>query len=272
MNIPKTGCHFKARGAGDLRIALACRTSAGYGSVVQRGRGFKIAVGVLFPLFVLTVLALAFIYRSTWLAFFSTRADVQDWIASYGAVAPLVFIGVQVFQVVVFIVPGEVIQITGGYLFGITAGLIYSLIGIALGSGIDFYLARLLGRAFVEGVFGDKQVARFDAFTSARGPQTGFLLLFVIPGIPKDVLVYVAGISRISFPYFLIVTMAGRLPGILGSAIIGDSVAGGRWVLGSIVFGVAVVLFVLGLVYRARLVDWVSGVQARLQTRKPDEK
>ena len=80
---------------------------------MQRGRGFKIAVGVLFPLFVLAVLALAIIYRSTWLAFFSSRADVQEWIASYGATAPLVYIAVQFFQVVIFIVPGEVIQITG---------------------------------------------------------------------------------------------------------------------------------------------------------------
>ncbi len=225
---------------------------------MQRGRGFKIAVGVLFPLFVLAVLALAIIYRSTWLAFFSSRADVQEWIASYGATAPLVYIAVQFFQVVIFIVPGEVIQITG-----IAAGTVYSLIGIALGSVIDFYLARFLGRAFVEGVFGDDQVARFDAFTSARGPQTGFFLLFVIPGIPKDVLVYVAGISRIRFPYFLVVTMAGRLPGILGSAIIGDSVAAGRWVLGSIIFGISVILFVLGVVFRARLVKWVSGVLTR---------
>jgi len=230
---------------------------------VQRGRGFKIAVGVLFPLFVLAILVLAFVYRSTWLAFFSSRADVQDWISSYGAVAPLVYIAVQVFQVVIFIVPGEVIQITGGYLFGITAGTIYSLIGIALGSGIDFYLARLLGRAFVEGVFGDGQVAKFDTFTSTRGPQTGFFLLFVIPGIPKDILVYVAGISKIRFLTFILITMAGRLPGILGSAIIGDSVAAGRWILGSIIFGVAVVLFVLGVVFRTRLIEWVSGVLTR---------
>jgi uncharacterized membrane protein YdjX (TVP38/TMEM64 family) len=235
---------------------------------VQRGRGFKIAVGLLFPAFVIAVLVFAIVYRSTWLAFFSSRADVQEWIASYGAVAPLVYIAVQIFQVVIFIVPGEVIQITGGYLFGITAGTIYSLVGIGIGSGIDFYLARALGRAFVEGVFGDARVARFDTFTSARGAQTGFFLLFVIPGIPKDILVYVAGISKLKFRYFLIVTMAGRLPGILGSAIIGDSIAGGRWVLGAIVFAVAVILFVLGVVFRSRLVEWVGGVQTRAQARK----
>ena len=211
----------------------------------------------------IAVLVLALVYRSSWLAFFSSRADVQDWISSYGAVAPLVYIAVQVFQVVVFIVPGEVTQITGGYLFGIGLGTVYSLIGIAIGSAVDFYLARLLGRAFVEGVFGDRQVARFDKFTSSRGPQTGFFLLFVIPGIPKDVLVYVAGISRIRFGYFLLVTMAGRLPGILGSAVIGDSVAGGRWILGSIVFGVSVILFALGVIFRTRLVAWVSGVLGR---------
>lgn len=227
---------------------------------MQRGRGFKIAVGVLFPLFIVAVVVLAIVFRSSWMAFFSSRTDVQEWIASYGAVAPLIYIAVQVFQVVIFIVPGEVIQITGGYLFGIGLGTLYSLIGITVGSGIDFYMARLLGRSFVEGVFGENQVARFDAFTSSRGPQTAFFLLFVIPGIPKDVLVYVAGISRMRFGQFLLVTMAGRLPGILGSAVIGDSVAAGRWVLGAVIFGVSCLLFVLGVVFRRRLVLWVQRV------------
>jgi uncharacterized membrane protein YdjX (TVP38/TMEM64 family) len=227
---------------------------------MQRGRGYKIAVGVLFPLFIAAVVVLAVVYRSTWLAFFSSRADVQEWIAGYGAVAPLVYIAVQVFQVVIFIVPGEVIQTVGGYLFGIAGGTVYSLLGIAIGSAVDFHIARALGRVFVEGVFGAERVSRFDAFANSRGPQTGFFLLFVIPGIPKDILVYVAGISPIRFPVFLAVTMGGRLPGILGSAIIGDSVADGRWVMGIVVFALAVVLFVQGIVFRQRLVAWVHGL------------
>lgn len=227
---------------------------------MQRGRGFKIAVGVLFPLFIIAVVVLAVVYRSTWFAFFSSRDDVQSWIAGYGAAAPLIYIAVQVFQVVIFIVPGDMIQTVGGFLFGIVPGTAYSLLGIAIGSAVDFYLARILGRAFVEGVFGADRVARFDALATARGPQTGFFLLFVIPGIPKDILVYVAGISTLRFPVFLGITMAGRLPGILGSAVIGDSIAAGRWALGISVFAVALLLFALGVVFRGRIVEWVQRV------------
>ena len=227
---------------------------------MQRGRGFKIAVGVLFPLFIVSVLLAAFLARDTWMAFFSSRENVQQWILQYGIWAPAVYVAVQIFQVVIFIVPGEVIQIAGGYLFGIPLGTVYSLLGIAIGSAIDFTMGRFLGRTFVEGVFGETRVAQFDSVTESSKARTGFFLLFVIPGIPKDVLVYVAGLSRLRFASFLLITMGGRLPGILGSAVIGDSAASGRYVLAGVIFGLSVVLFVLGVFFRGRLQSLVERI------------
>lgn len=230
---------------------------------MQTGRGYKIAVGLLFPLFIVAVLVIAWMTRASWTAILDSRVDAQEWIRQFGAWAPIVYIGVQVFQVVIFVVPGDVVQIAGGYLFGVLGGLVYSLIGIAIGSAIDFFVARLLGRTFVEGVFGEKRVAEFDRVSSSSRARTGFFLLFVIPGIPKDVLVYVAGISTLRFPAFLLVTMAGRFPGIFGSAIIGDSAADERWFLSALVFGLAVVLFALGVLFRRRLQDWVESILQR---------
>jgi len=215
-------------------------------------------VGVLFPAFIVAVVVLAIVYWSSLIGFFTSREDVQAWIASFGATAPLVFIAVQVFQVVVFVVPGEIIQITGGYLFGVGLGTLYSIVGIAVGSTVGFWVARFFGRVFVEGVFGVAQVEKFDSFTSSRGPQVGFFLLFVIPGIPKDVLIYLGGLSTLKFLTFLGISMAGRLPGILGSAVIGDSVADSRWVLGIVIFAVSVVLFAIGLIFRTRIMNWVT--------------
>ena len=230
---------------------------------MQAARAYKIAVGMLFPLFIVGVLLVAWYTRGSWTAILDSRVDAQEWITQFGAWAPLVYIAVQVFQVVVFIVPGDVVQIAGGYLFGVAGGLVYSLIGIAIGSAIDFYVARLLGRTFVEGVFGAERVAEFDRVSSSSRARTGFFLLFVIPGLPKDVLVYVAGISTLRFPAFLLVTMTGRLPGILGSAIIGDSAAQERWFLSVFVFGLAVVLFALGVLFRRRVQHWVDGLIRR---------
>ena len=237
-----------------------------------RGRGFKIAVGLLFPLFVVGVLVVAWTTRESWGAILDSQVNAQDWITQYGLWAPVVYIAVQVFQVVVFVVPGDVVQIAGGYLFGVFGGLLYSMIGIAIGSAIDFTVARLLGRTFVEGVFGEARVAAFDRVSESPRARTGFLLLFVIPGIPKDVLVYFAGISTLKFPSFLLVTMAGRLPGILGSAIIGDSAAQERWFLSAFVFGIAVVLFALGVIFRKRLQGWVDAFLERRAARRGESR
>lgn len=230
---------------------------------VQASRAYKIAVGMLFPLFIAGVLLVAWYTRESWTMVLDSRVDAQEWITQFGAWAPLVYIAVQVFQVVVFIVPGDVVQIAGGYLFGVFGGLAYSIVGIAIGSAVDFTVARLLGRTFVEGVFGAERVAEFDRVSSSSRARTGFFLLFVIPGIPKDVLVYVAGVSTLRFPTFLLVTMTGRLPGILGSAIIGDSAAQERWFLSVFVFGIAVVFFTLGVLYRRRLQRWVDALIRR---------
>jgi uncharacterized membrane protein YdjX (TVP38/TMEM64 family) len=227
---------------------------------MQAGRAYKIAVGLLFPLFIIAVLLAAWFTRDSWSPILDSRISAQEWISQFGAWAPLVYVGVQVFQVVVFIVPGDVVQIAGGYLFGVVMGVVYSLIGIAIGSTIDFYVARFLGRTFVEGVFGRERVAQFDSVSESSRARTGFFLLFVIPGIPKDVLVYVAGISTLHFPSFLFVTMTGRLVGIVGSAIIGDSAANERWFLSAFVFGLAVLAFGAGVLFRRRIQHWVEGL------------
>lgn len=236
--------------------------------MMQRGRGFKVTVGLLFPLFILAVFVIAWVTRESWTPILDSQVNAQEWITRFGIWAPLVYVAIQVFQVVVFVVPGDVVQIAGGYLFGVLGGVTYSLIGIAIGSTIDFFVARTLGRTFVEGVFGEARVAAFDRVSESPRARTGFFLLFVIPGIPKDVLVYVAGISTLRFPSFLLVTMAGRTAGILGSAIIGDSAAQERWFLSAFVFGVAVVLFSLGVLFRRRLQGWVDALLERRARRR----
>ena len=90
-----------------------------------------------------------------------------------------------------------------------------------------------------------------------------FFLLFLIPGIPKDVLCYVAGLSPLRFPFFILASMVGRLPGIIGSALIGNSAAQKKWVLAAIVLGAAVVLFAAGFFFRERIEKLLRRIGSR---------
>jgi uncharacterized membrane protein YdjX (TVP38/TMEM64 family) len=206
-----------------------------------------------FPLFIALIVALVLVFRDQLWGLFRDRESIRGWIEGRGAWGPLAFILLQVIQVVVFVIPGEIVQVAGGYAFGFWLGSLYALIGITLGSLANFYAGRLLGRPFVESLFASEKIEKVESVTGSGKAAAGFFLLFVIPGIPKDVLCYVAGVSRLSLLAFLAVSMAGRLPGILGSAYMGSAAWSGAWGGAIAVLAVAAVLFVLGLVFRERI-------------------
>jgi uncharacterized membrane protein YdjX (TVP38/TMEM64 family) len=175
----------------------------------------------------------------------------------------------------VFVVPGEVVQISGGYLFGIFEGALWSTVGIAVGASMNYAIGRYAGRAFIDRFLSEKAAARFTSIALSSRGRLGFFLLFVIPGIPKDVLCYVAGGALMRFWGFFVISTVGRLPGIVGSAVIGGTAAAEQWVVSVSVFGLAVVLFLLGVAFRKQLEAVVERltlgrVSAPRQPREPD--
>jgi uncharacterized membrane protein YdjX (TVP38/TMEM64 family) len=216
-----------------------------------------------FPLLFAAIAVPVVVWRRELWELFSSAGKLREWISAWGIAAPLVFVGVQALQVIVFVIPGEVPQIAGGYLFGALKGAALSVAGILAGSAVSFFLARLLGRPFVSALFPDEQVRKIEGIASSRGARIAFFLLFLVPGIPKDVLCYAAGITPMRFLYFAAVSTLGRLPGIAGSALIGSAAASKRWVLMGIVAGAAVVLFAAGLLLRPRIQGWIEGIAAR---------
>jgi uncharacterized membrane protein YdjX (TVP38/TMEM64 family) len=216
-----------------------------------------------FPLLFAAIAApVAIWHRELW-QLFSSTAGLREWVASTGALAPLVFVAVQALQVVVFVIPGEVPQIAGGYLFGPWLGTLLSLCGILAGSVVDFFLARFAGMPFVRALFPADQVDRISRLLGSRGARIAFFLLFLIPGIPKDILCYVAGLSPMRFPFFAGVSTLGRLPGIIGSAFIGNAAAARRWPLVIGLGAGAVVLFAGGWLLREPIQRWIERLAGR---------
>jgi uncharacterized membrane protein YdjX (TVP38/TMEM64 family) len=172
---------------------------------------------------------------------------------------PLVFVVLQILQVLVFVLPGEIAQIAGGYLFGTLWGTVLSVLGISLGSLLNFFLARNLGTRFVAKLFGQRRLDGFDVIRTSPRAAFAFFLLFLIPGLPKDLLCFVAGLSALRPLVFLGISMVGRFPGILGSAFMGSAAGEGRLDIAVAIAIGATVLFVLGMVYNERIRRFVDG-------------
>lgn len=186
----------------------------------------------------------------------------RDYINSFGSLSILVFIGFQILQVVVAAIPGEFVQIAGGYVFGTFWGTVYSVAGILIGACIAFFFARLLGVKVVNALVSEKNVEKFRFIINSKKAEFVIFLLFLIPGLPKDILVYVAGLSPIKPLRFFLIFIVARMPGLVGSSFIGSSVQKQNYLMAIIVFAISCLLFFIGLFAKDLIMSKLKGYKA----------
>jgi uncharacterized membrane protein YdjX (TVP38/TMEM64 family) len=204
---------------------------------------------LVFKFFVLLLLAVLAVYlfvHFDLFRFFRNREQLVQFIKSY-RYDELVFILLQIVQVVAAPIPGELTGFIGGYIYGPFWGTIYSTIGLTLGSWLAFLLAHFFGEPLLEKVVKKEVFEKFDAFMEHKGILVSFLL-FLIPGFPKDYLCYIMGVSRIPAITFIIVSTVGRFFGTMMLSISGNIAREERyWLLGVVVAAGMIVFF---LAYR----------------------
>jgi uncharacterized membrane protein YdjX (TVP38/TMEM64 family) len=178
---------------------------------------------------VLTVLLLFFTYMGFEYYFkysyiLKNPNILKKVILSYGNFSILVFLLMHVVQVVIFFIPGEFIQIAGGYIFGTFIGGVLSLVGITLGSIMVYSICNSYGKPFVDKLLLNKKVKFFKKILNVGSKKSVVFMFYLIPGIPKDALTYICGVSNISFKDFIIYSTLGRIPGIFISSYFGQQI------------------------------------------------
>lgn len=146
----------------------------------------------------------------------------KEYITSYGNFSIYVFIFMQIIQVIAFFIPGEIVQIAGGYIFGTVLGSILSLTGISIGSSIIYFISNRFGKPFIEKFISEKRVNFVQKALKLGSKKIVIFLLYLIPGLPKDILGYVSGISDINYKSYISYSTLGRVPGIVISAYFGS--------------------------------------------------
>lgn len=185
------------------------------------------------------------------------RARVISYIDEWGAAAPLVFIGLQIMQVFLAPLPGEISGLMGGYLFGVLPGFVYSSIGLTAGSMINFGLGRLLGNRLVRKLIPEYHLERMDRYLVRQGLFIA-LVLFVLPGFPKDYLSLFLGVSSIPFRVFVPVAALGRMPGTLMLSLQGAFFFERKYVPMGLVLLAGIVLLFIVYRHRKTLYRWAE--------------
>lgn len=195
---------------------------------------------------------------------FKTTEGVNAFLDQYKAASIFVYIGLQIVQVIISVIPGQFIQFAAGYAYGFWFGYLFSIVGIAVGTTCAFYLARALGTDGVHLLFGEDRISRFvKQLNSKRGFAIMFAL-FLIPGFPKDLISYAAGVSEFRYRTFLILALAGRTPALMGTIMMGSMLQNESYI-GMIILGViAVGLFVFLLIRRHWLTSYIDKIYVKL--------
>jgi uncharacterized membrane protein YdjX (TVP38/TMEM64 family) len=187
---------------------------------------------------------------------FVSQPDLfRDWVNSKGVFGKIAFVGMVFFQVVIALVPGEPLEIGAGYAFGALPGTLLCLMGTFLGSIVVFLLVRKFGIKFVEIFFGEKKIKKLKFLENPKKRDLLIFTVFFLPGTPKDLLTYFAGLTEIKLTTFLAITTIARIPSILTSTLGGNALGTQKYITAIIVFALTLIISGAGLLIYNKISD-----------------
>lgn len=184
--------------------------------------------------------------------------DVVAFLEHYETESIIVYIVLQIIQVIISVLPGQIFQMAAGYLYGFWAALLFAMTGAIIGTAISFMIAKVLGRDFLHILFGEERISYYVERLNSKRMYTLVFLIYLIPGIPKDMVSYASGISEIRFKPFIILSSIGRIPGMAGSLLMGTMLEDEKFGFAIGIGLVAVIMCILCVVFKDTLIKFLD--------------
>lgn len=183
--------------------------------------------------------------------FVSQPDQFRQWVDEQGVWGPLAFVGMVILQIIVAIIPGEPLEIAAGYAFGFWEGTALCILGMTIGGALVFALVRRFGRPAAEVFFSREKLDSLRFLQHKRRVSLVLVLVFLLPGTPKDILSYAAGLTSVKFSHWLLITSLCRLPSVITSTMGGNALGRGELLTAVIVFAATLAVSLTGyLLYR----------------------
>ena len=166
-----------------------------------------------------------------------------------GMIGLLMLFGLQIAQIFLIILPGEPIEILAGMCYGGWGGLLFITISVCIITTAIFFLVRKLGRRFVYDICSEEKVKKIEnskLFKNPKKIEWIMIILFMVPGTPKDLLVYIAALLPIKPIRFILISTFARFPSVISSTFAGSNLVAGNWK--SIIIIYAVTFALVGII------------------------
>ena len=156
----------------------------------------------------------------------------KEKVSSSGILGLLMLFALQVAQIFLIIIPGEPIEILAGMCYGPIWGTVFIMVSAGIISTIIFSLVRKYGKRFVYNFCDKEKVAKIENSKLFKNPnkiEMIMFILFLLPGTPKDLLAYIAGLLPINPVKFVLISVFARFPSVISSTLAGANLAVGDW-------------------------------------------
>jgi uncharacterized membrane protein YdjX (TVP38/TMEM64 family) len=220
---------------------------------------FKIIINILVAIIVFVTLIYTSIkFTPDFVEIVKNSEEFREFLLSYGNLGYFIFIFFQIIHIVIPAIPGEVVQIAGGYVYGVTTGTLLLYLGMIIGSIIAFYTSRIVGYSLVKVFVGKEKIIKFKNITNSKKSNLILFIIFLIPGIPKDIVIYVMGLTPIKSWRLILISTTARMPGVIGSAYIGANIMSKNYKVAITMGIISLILFMMGIVFRKKVFSMVN--------------
>jgi len=182
---------------------------------------------------------------------------VREYLLSFGGFSSVVYVLIQALHVIVIVIPGDIFNVCGGFIYGIPLGFILAYTGIMLGTVAAFYISRIFGYDFISKFIPEAKITKISNLLNSTKGMLGMLIICLIPIIPKDLMMYVAGLTPIKPLRLFFVYAISRIPGTLVWVAVGAKAYEKN------ITGMVIALLILGLLITAGIL-----LQKRYQNKK----
>ena len=184
--------------------------------------------------------------------------QVIDSVRNAGPMGFLILLALQFLQIVVAFIPGEATQMAAGMLYGPWIGGLVILLGSILSSAFVFMVVHRVGAPFVKDMVSEKWMEKFESFERSGKLELIVFVLFLIPGMPKDIFTYLVPLTDMRMRTFLLLSNIGRIPGILVSTYAASGLVDGNVWQSIVILAVLAVVAVVCVIFREQLMSVVE--------------
>ena len=213
----------------------------------------KLIAGILMAVAVVIIALVCIFVGIPLIKMAGEPAKFREWVEAKGIWGPVIYVALVIFQILIAFIPGEPLEIAAGYVFGTFKGTVLCIAAASLGSIIVLLLVRKFGKALLEIYFDKEKIENLKFLQSSEKKIIIFLILFIVPGTPKDLLCYYGGLTDISMPLLIFICTICRFPSIITSTIGGNALGTGEYGFAVIVFAVTAVISAIGILIYKRM-------------------